>query len=112
MIDQPSELCFIIVATFPYLVPGGYRALLIGPAIDGLLGGFSTMSATMHAYISDVTPDGSRATVFARLGGILMLGFAVGPMVGSAVIKATGNMCVLVQEICVCLRGRADFQAA
>jgi hypothetical protein len=39
-----------------------------------------------------VTADGSRATVFARLGGIMMTGFAFGPMLGSFVINATGNM--------------------
>ncbi len=89
-------MCFILVATFPYLAPGGYRALLIGPTIDGLLGGFSTISATIHAYLSDVTPDGSRATVFARLGGIMMTGFAVGPVLGSFVIRWTGNMYVLL----------------
>lgn len=74
------------------MVPGGYRALLVGPTIDGLLGGYSTMSATVHAYISDVTSDGSRATLFARLGGIMMLGFACGPVLGSLLINATGNM--------------------
>lgn len=89
-----SEMCFILVATFPYLAPGGYRALLIGPTIDGLLGGFSTISATIHAYLSDVTPDGSRATVFARLGGIMMTGFACGPVLGSFVIRWTDNMYV------------------
>jgi hypothetical protein len=87
-----SEVCFIVVATFPYLVPGGYRALLIGPIVEGLLGGISTLTATVNAYVSDTTPDGSRASIFARLGGIFMLGFAFGPVLGSFVIKATGNM--------------------
>jgi hypothetical protein len=73
-------------------VPGGYRALLVGPIFDGLVGGVSTLMATVYAYVSDTTPDGSRATVFARLGGIAMAGFAVGPILGSAVIRATGNM--------------------
>lgn len=71
---------------------GGIYVLLVGPILDGCLGGFSTMSATMHAYISDVTPDGSRATTFARLGGAVMSGFAVGPILGSALISATGNI--------------------
>jgi MFS family permease len=87
-----SEICFILVATFPYLAPGGYRALLIGPMIEGLLGGLSTITATINAYLSDVTPDGSRAAVFARLGGIMMLGFASGPVLGSLLIQGTGNM--------------------
>ena len=93
--SHPSELCFVLVATFPYLAPGGYRALLIGPTLDGLLGGFPTISATIHAYLSDVTADGSRATVFARLTGIMMAGFAFGPVLGSTVVRLTGNMSVL-----------------
>ncbi|RSH91465.1 hypothetical protein EHS25_009764 [Saitozyma podzolica] len=97
-----NECCFIVVATFPYLVPGGYRALLVGPAIDGMLGGFSLMSATVHAYISDVTPDGSRATVFARLGGVMMAGLALGPVLGSTLIKATDNIMVpFYLNVCV-----------
>lgn len=87
-----SEIAFITVATIPHLIPGGYRALLLGPTFEGLVGGTSTLMATVYAYISDTTPDGSRATVFARLGGIAMAGFAVGPIVGSWVIEATGNM--------------------
>lgn len=90
--DNPSEVCFIFVATYPYLAPGGYRSLLIGPTFEGLFGGVSTLTATVNAYVSDTTPDGSRASVFARMGGVFMLGMALGPVLGSTVIKATGNM--------------------
>ena len=89
-----SELNFILVATFPYRAPGGYRSLLIGPTIEGLLGGWSTITATIHAYLSDVTLQGSRATVFARLLGVMMAGMACGPVFGSIVIRLTGNMLV------------------
>lgn len=85
---------FVLVATFPYRAPGGYRSLLIGPTIEGLFGGWSTISATIYAYLSDVTPQGSRATVFARLGGVMMAGMACGPVLGSMVIRWTGNMFV------------------
>jgi MFS family permease len=87
-----SEIAFILVATFPYLAPGGYRALLIGPMLEGLCGGLSTITATINAYLSDVTPDGSRAAVYARLAGIMMVGFASGPVLGSLLIKWSGNM--------------------
>ncbi|WVR09622.1 hypothetical protein IAU60_006694 [Kwoniella sp. DSM 27419] len=87
-----NEICFITVATFPYLVPGGYRALLLGPTLEGLAGGYSTITATVYAYVSDTTPDGSRVTIFARLSGIFMAGFAVGPVLGSMLITATGNI--------------------
>lgn len=98
--DRDSEIAFILVATFPYLAPGGFRALLIGPTLDGLLGSLSTLTATINAYISDVTPDGSRAAVFARLTGTMMLGFATGPVLGSFVIKWTGNMWVTLLQVC------------
>jgi MFS family permease len=62
--------------------------------IEGLLGGLSTITATINAYLSDVTPDGSRAAVFARLAGITMVGFASGPVLGSLLIKFSGNMFV------------------
>jgi hypothetical protein len=87
---------FILVATFPNMMPGGYRFLIIGPIIDGALGGVSTLIASINAYISDVTPDGSRAKVFSRLTGIMMLGFAAGPAIGSFVIDRSGNMWVTV----------------
>ncbi|OCF34273.1 hypothetical protein I316_04226 [Kwoniella heveanensis BCC8398] len=87
-----NELCFIAVATFPYLVPGGYRFLLLGPTIEGLAGGYSTITATVYAYVSDVTPGGSRVTIFARMSGIFMAGFALGPVLGSMLITWTGNI--------------------
>ncbi|RXK40819.1 hypothetical protein M231_01878 [Tremella mesenterica] len=87
-----NELTFILVASFPHLAPGGYRALLLGPIVDGLLGGFSTLQATLHAYTSDVTADGSRAAVFARLAGAMMTGFAIGPVLGTYIIELTGNL--------------------
>lgn len=66
--------------------------LLIGPTLEGILGGMSTYGATVHAYISDVTPDGSRVTAFTRLAAMVMVGLAAGPMIGSALISATGNI--------------------
>jgi hypothetical protein len=61
-----SDIVLIIVATYPHKVPGGYRFLLVGAVLDGLLGGISTFSATNNAYLSDSTPDGSRAKMFSR----------------------------------------------
>lgn len=87
-----NDVVLLLTATYPDKVPGGYRFLIVGPILDGLLGGFSTIQATNHAYLSDVTPDGSRAKLFGRYGGILMAGFAVGPILGAAVIKLTDNI--------------------
>lgn len=88
-----NDICFLTIASYPRLVvQSRLWILLLGPAIDGLLGGFSTIVAAMHAYISDVTPDGSRATAFSRLGAAVMAGMAVGPVLGSALINATGSL--------------------
>ncbi|CAK9787407.1 unnamed protein product [Cutaneotrichosporon oleaginosum] len=88
-----NDICFLTIARHPRLVvQSRLWILLLGPAIDGLLGGFSTIVAAMHAYISDVTPDGSRATAFSRLGAAIMAGMAVGPVLGSALINATGSL--------------------
>ena len=87
-----SDAILILTATFPNKVPFGYRFIILGPIIDSLLGGFSTTTATINAYVSDVTPDGSRAKSFGRVSGVLMLGFAIGPIVGSWLIKATGQL--------------------
>lgn len=87
-----NELCFILVANFPHLAPGGYRSLLIGPTVEGLLGGFSTITATVNAYLSDITPDGSRVMSFSRAMGFMMAGFACGPVLGSILIQSTGDI--------------------
>ncbi|BEI84547.1 hypothetical protein CcaverHIS002_0411510 [Cutaneotrichosporon cavernicola] len=88
-----NDLCMLTIASYPRLVvQTRLWILLLGPALDGLLGGFSTIVAAMHAYISDVTPDGSRATAFSRLGAAIMAGMAIGPVLGSAIIKATGSL--------------------
>jgi len=71
---------------------GGIYVLLVGPTLEGMLGGISTYAATVHAYISDVTPDGSSVTAFTRLMAFMMMGFAMGPILGSTLISATGNM--------------------
>jgi MFS family permease len=63
-----SDIILIITATYPHRVPFGYRFILLGPLIDGFCGGFSTIQATNNAYLSDTTPDGSRAKVFSRFG--------------------------------------------
>lgn len=91
--DTFSDGCFLLIVSYPrIIVHGGIYVLLIGPTLEGLLGGISTYSATVHAYISDVTPDGSRVTAFTRLAAFLMMGFSMGPILGSALISATGNM--------------------
>ena len=74
------------------------------------------MGATNNAYIADSTPDGTRAQIYSRFGGLMMLvrpwvqrrrlllrslsplprfdrqGFSVGPILGTAFIKKTNDI--------------------
>ncbi|KAL1410824.1 hypothetical protein Q8F55_001767 [Vanrija albida] len=88
-----NDACFLVIATYPRIVAQfGFYVLLIGPCLDGLLGGFSTITAAINAYIADVTGTGSRAKEFGRVMAALMGGFAIGPALGSALIKATDSI--------------------
>lgn len=85
------DTVFLTTVKFHTYLPGGYYFLLVGPAIDGLLGGMSTTTATINAYLSDCTDPGSRARIFSVMGGVMMAGIALGPVVGSVLIKLSGS---------------------
>ncbi|KAL1406985.1 hypothetical protein Q8F55_006398 [Vanrija albida] len=87
-----NDVSLFTIASFPHLITHSYYLLLLGPIIDGILGGYSTATATMHAYISDVTPDGSRASEFGWLATSLTAGSTIGPVLGSTLISTTGNI--------------------
>jgi MFS family permease len=88
-----NDACFLYFSSHPWLLMRSKMyVLLVGPVLDGLLGGLSTVTATIHAYVSDVTPPGSRATVFSQVGGSLMLGLLFGPATSSAVVYLSDNM--------------------
>lgn len=87
-----NDVSLFTIASFPHLITHSYYLLLLGPILDGILGGYSTATATMYAYISDVTPDGSRASEFGWLATSLTAGSTIGPVLGSTLISTTGNM--------------------
>ncbi|OCB90204.1 MFS general substrate transporter [Sanghuangporus baumii] len=82
-----TDLVFILVS-LPHspLAVHGHKLLVIAPAIEGLLGGWSTLQGATSAYVSDCTSDGSRAHIFSRFMGVFYFGFAMGPMLGAWVI--------------------------
>ncbi|CDZ97519.1 Predicted transporter ADD1 (major facilitator superfamily) [Phaffia rhodozyma] len=95
-----NDIVFIVTARYPTSVPGGYRFLFIGPIFDGLLGGMPTLSATNQAYVADCTPDGTRAQIFSRLVGVMMVGFALGPIVGAAIIRYSSDVLSVFYVAC------------
>ncbi|KAK0210839.1 major facilitator superfamily domain-containing protein [Desarmillaria ectypa] len=86
-----TDFNFLVVNSYYERLPGGYWFLLLGPIIEGCLGGLSTAIATMHAYIADTSNSATRSRVFSLSLGLVFSGFALGPTLGSLLIRATGQ---------------------
>ncbi|GBE82104.1 hypothetical protein SCP_0404840 [Sparassis crispa] len=87
-----TELGFLLVYNFPNSVPGGIWFLVLGPIIDGLLGGIGAVSSAIHAYLTDCTEPSSRSRIFSLFMGLLFAGISIGPTLGSLTINLTGNI--------------------
>ncbi|KAI0780685.1 major facilitator superfamily domain-containing protein [Trametes elegans] len=86
-----TDFVLIMVYYFSEQLPGGYKFLIVGPIVEGVLGGLSSMSANVHAYMSDCTSPASRSKIFSRYLGLLFTGMAVGPVLGGLVIRFSGS---------------------
>ncbi|KAI0333493.1 MFS general substrate transporter [Cubamyces sp. BRFM 1775] len=86
-----TDLNFILVYYFYKRLPGGYQFLVAAPILEGLLGGLSSMSANVHAYMADCTSPAKRSGIFSRYLGLLFTGMAIGPTLGGVVIRLSGS---------------------
>ncbi|TFL07547.1 major facilitator superfamily domain-containing protein [Pterulicium gracile] len=86
------DLVFIVVAKYSAHLPGGYWNLIWGNLVEGCLGGFTAAMAAYHAYIADTTLPGTRSHIFSLAMGLVYIGMAIGPALGSMVIAATGEI--------------------
>ncbi|PWY98522.1 hypothetical protein BCV70DRAFT_201832 [Testicularia cyperi] len=85
-----TDILMLTVALVPRSsLPFGYNFLVLGTTLEGLLGGYSTAIAVHQSYISDVTPSGTRAHIFASFMGIVWAGLALGPTLGGLMVKHT-----------------------
>jgi MFS family permease len=87
-----NDLVFIAVAKFSQNIPGGYWNLILGPIVEGFLGGFTACLAAFYAYIADTTTPGGRSHVYSLALGLVFTGMALGPSIGSLMIGATGHV--------------------
>ena len=81
-----TDLSFLIVSQYHTVLPGGYWFILIGPLLDGLLGGMcdadprariinvlrgklghTALTAASHAYFADCTDPEYRYVMFAEV---------------------------------------------
>lgn len=83
-----GDLAYIILGLFPQSsVPFGKNLLVVGAAFEGAMGGIATIMAAHMSYIADVTPNGTRATVFSFFTGLFFCGIAIGPSIGGLIAK-------------------------
>lgn len=87
-----NEIITVIVATWPERV--SVNMLLVGAALDGLGGSFTTAQALIHSYASDCTPLEKRSVAFGLFHGCLYFGIAAGPGGAAFLIKHGGTMLV------------------
>ncbi|KAH9952018.1 MFS general substrate transporter [Amylocystis lapponica] len=87
-----TDFNFIVVYRFAKSLPGGYWCLIVGPILEGFLGGMATTSAAINAYVADCTDSTSRARFFSLFVGLLFAGMSLGPTLGSLLIKFSGNL--------------------
>ncbi|KAJ7724442.1 MFS general substrate transporter [Mycena maculata] len=87
-----NDFTFIFVTRNYDRVPGGYWALVVGPIIEGLLGGFSSASAASHAYLADTTSSSERSRIFSRFLGLVFVGLGLGPTLGGLLVRYSHNL--------------------
>lgn len=87
-----SEGNLILVTLMQSRLPGDYWFLTASSVIDGFLGGMWTASAAAHAYLSDCTEPHARARAFSLYTGTLFIGIALGPTLGSLLVRVTGDL--------------------
>ncbi|CAA7270975.1 unnamed protein product [Cyclocybe aegerita] len=86
-----TDFIFLFVALNSKRVPGGYWFLVVGPLVEGSLGGMATGVAACHAYMADTSNENNRK-IFSFSLGLMFTGFAVGPALGSLLIRFTGHV--------------------
>ncbi|PPQ67486.1 hypothetical protein CVT25_006027 [Psilocybe cyanescens] len=81
--------------------------ILVGPVVEGFVGGLSTFNGVVHAYISDCTRQGSRwdtlnpctengaltshrSKIFSTVQGMVFVGLAIGPWLGGLFFPPKG----------------------
>ncbi|KAF9445477.1 hypothetical protein P691DRAFT_777552 [Macrolepiota fuliginosa MF-IS2] len=85
------EAVFVLVMSpYSFFNRHAERLILVGPFIEGFVGGISTFNGIFHAYVSDCTRHGSRSRIFSAIQGIVFVGLSLGPWFGGLFLPKTG----------------------
>jgi len=95
-----ADINFILVAKYYKYLPGGYWFFVVGGIVDGVMGGLTTVSAAIHAYMADSTDPSARSRVFSLFVGLMFSGIAFGPTLGGLIVKHTGNLLTVFYIAC------------
>ncbi|CAE6450212.1 unnamed protein product [Rhizoctonia solani] len=87
-----TDLLLFLVAFKGESLPGGYRILILGGALDGLAGGFSAVMAAGHAYVADCSSPLTRSRIFSFWIGCVYAGAALGPSLGSLINSYSSDL--------------------
>ncbi|KAJ7150962.1 major facilitator superfamily domain-containing protein [Mycena crocata] len=87
-----SSFNIIFVAKYVEWIPGGYWFLVFDAVIAGALGGSSSEGSAILAYLADVSKPEKRSRLFSIIGGVLLVGFGIGPPLGSLLVRLTGSL--------------------
>lgn len=86
---RPVLLLCLLGSAVGYVIfgiGGALWVLMLGRIIDGFTGGDI---GTLFAYVGDITPPRERGQRFGMMGGVLGLGFIVGPTVGGLLSRVS-----------------------
>ncbi|KAG9095170.1 hypothetical protein FS749_010950, partial [Ceratobasidium sp. UAMH 11750] len=101
-----TDALLFLVAFRADIIPGGYRILILGGALDGLAGGFSAVVAAGHAYVSDCSSPLARSRIFSFWTGVVYAGGALGPSLGALLNHYTND---LLSTFYVCTAGHIVY---
>ncbi|KAF7323613.1 MFS domain-containing protein [Mycena kentingensis (nom. inval.)] len=82
----------ILVAQASHHLPGGYWFAVLAPIVTGVLGGMTSETTALHAYVADIAAPADRSRIFSLVMGAILLGVGVGPVIGSLVLRLTQNV--------------------
>ncbi|KAG2180173.1 hypothetical protein INT43_003962, partial [Umbelopsis isabellina] len=85
-----STVLMIVVALYQEYV--GIWLIFLAPIIKGIFAGEHIVFSAFQAYISDATTPQNRTLYMSFMMATLYSGLAVGPIAGSWLIKATGDI--------------------
>lgn len=86
-----NEALFLALATWPKLTGSGLWVLVVGPAFDGALGGFSAIDAIISAYMSEVVSKEALMRSTTLINGVFAVGASLSPSFASLLAQWTGD---------------------